>query len=186
MLKAKILVVGPCESGKSVISNFLADATETSGGEYHPTQGVRILEFESGSNQMGARSSTAEVELWDCSGDQKFDECWPAIMKDANGVVIVYNPDVPTHERELDMWYSHFVVQQALREAQCLIMGHHKPSAKSSSTVEIPSSMSKVHHIQTNLEEDAEGIRREFNRFLGKLLGGMSRKQDQEELSIIQ
>jgi len=41
MFKAKILVLGPCESGKTVISNFLSDATETSGGEYHPTQGVR-------------------------------------------------------------------------------------------------------------------------------------------------
>ena len=29
------------QSGKSVISNFLADATEISGGDYHPTQGVR-------------------------------------------------------------------------------------------------------------------------------------------------
>ena len=34
----------------------------------------------------------------------RFDECWPAIMKDTNGVVIVYNPDVRTHERDLDMW----------------------------------------------------------------------------------
>ena len=46
--------------------------------------------------------------------------------------------------------------------------------------------MSKVQHIQTNLEEDAEGVRREFNSFLAKLLNSMSRKQDQEELSIIQ
>ena len=31
----------PSQSGKTVISNFLSDATETSGGDYHPTQGVR-------------------------------------------------------------------------------------------------------------------------------------------------
>ena len=46
--------------------------------------------------------------------------------------------------------------------------------------------MSKVQHVQTNLEEDAEGVRRDFNSFLAKLLSSMSRKQDQEELSIIQ
>ena len=34
---------------KTMISNFLADATETVGGEYRPTAGVRILEFELGS-----------------------------------------------------------------------------------------------------------------------------------------
>ena len=29
------------QSGKTALSNFLADATETSSGEYHPTQAVR-------------------------------------------------------------------------------------------------------------------------------------------------
>ena len=29
------------QSGKSALSNFLADATETASGDYHPTQGVR-------------------------------------------------------------------------------------------------------------------------------------------------
>ena len=32
---------------------------------------VRILEFESDSLNLGNRSLIAEVELWDCSGDQK-------------------------------------------------------------------------------------------------------------------
>lgn len=49
MYKVKILMVGPCQSGKTIIANFLADATETVGGEYRPTAGVRILEFELGS-----------------------------------------------------------------------------------------------------------------------------------------
>lgn len=29
------------QSGKTVLANFLADATDTSSGEYHPTQGCR-------------------------------------------------------------------------------------------------------------------------------------------------
>ena len=35
----------PSQSGKTVISNFLSDATETSGGDYHPTQGVRWIKM---------------------------------------------------------------------------------------------------------------------------------------------
>ncbi|PIK58970.1 putative intraflagellar transport protein [Apostichopus japonicus] len=66
MLKAKILVIGPCDSGKSVLSNFLAEASDISGGTYHPTQGARILEFESNGSWTGNRTSTAEVEMWDC------------------------------------------------------------------------------------------------------------------------
>ena len=46
MYKVKIVLVGPCQAGKTMIANFLADAMETVGGEYRPTAGVRILEFE--------------------------------------------------------------------------------------------------------------------------------------------
>lgn len=59
------------QSGKTTIANFLADATESSGGEYHPTQGVRILQFESTNLVVNNQSVKAEVELWDCSGDRK-------------------------------------------------------------------------------------------------------------------
>lgn len=35
------LYVKILQAGKTAVSNFLADATEGSSGEYHPTQGVR-------------------------------------------------------------------------------------------------------------------------------------------------
>ncbi|KAE8613726.1 hypothetical protein XENTR_v10007846 [Xenopus tropicalis] len=72
MFKAKVLVVGPTESGKSVLANFISDATETIAGEYNPTQGVRILECEC---PNGNKGSSCEVELWDCGGDSKSSEC---------------------------------------------------------------------------------------------------------------
>uniref|UniRef100_A0A8C8XHT9 Intraflagellar transport 22 n=1 Tax=Panthera leo TaxID=9689 RepID=A0A8C8XHT9_PANLE len=40
MLKAKILFVGPCESGKTVLANFLTESSDIT--EYNPTQGVRF------------------------------------------------------------------------------------------------------------------------------------------------
>lgn len=68
--KLKIIVVGPKNSGKTTISNFLMGQTaEITGGEYQPTIGCRILEAEypSGGNQM------VNVELWDASGDNRYD-----------------------------------------------------------------------------------------------------------------
>lgn len=60
------------QSGKTRISNYLAEATESSGGEYKPTQGVRILEFESSGEDLNTgKSFRAEVELWDCSGSAR-------------------------------------------------------------------------------------------------------------------
>ncbi|KAG5284116.1 hypothetical protein AALO_G00023130 [Alosa alosa] len=85
MFKTKILIIGPSESGKTVLANFLSDTVETIGGDYSPTQGVRILEFESQNHGSGDRDSSCEVELWDCGGDFKFESCWPALMKDSNG-----------------------------------------------------------------------------------------------------
>lgn len=59
------------QSGKTWVSNFLAEATESS-GEYHPTEGVRILEFESeGEDPQKGTPFRAEVELWDCSGSRR-------------------------------------------------------------------------------------------------------------------
>lgn len=58
------------QSGKTTLANILSDSTENIGTEYRPTQGVRIIEFETQfvNNKKGLK---AEIELWDCSGDLK-------------------------------------------------------------------------------------------------------------------
>jgi len=84
----KIVVCGPTNSGKTSIANFLCGNSPTLGTrskQYTPTEGVRILESE---------CNGIEVELWDVSGSQSYEKCWPAIMqpkdggggKDENGV----------------------------------------------------------------------------------------------------
>lgn len=59
----------------------------------------------------------------------RFETCWPALMKDSHGVVIVFNPDLPSHLKEIEMWYSCFVQQQQLLDSQCLLIAHHKPGS---------------------------------------------------------
>ncbi|XP_043574808.1 intraflagellar transport protein 22 homolog isoform X6 [Chiloscyllium plagiosum] len=71
MFNIKLLLLGPRESGKTVLANFLSDATEAIGGDYSPTQGVRILEYECPNVIANGKNIGCEVELWDCSGDQK-------------------------------------------------------------------------------------------------------------------
>jgi len=38
------------------------------------------------------------LELWDVSGDFSNEKSWPAIQKDADGVMFVYDPAQPNHE----------------------------------------------------------------------------------------
>ncbi|XP_048873617.1 intraflagellar transport protein 22 homolog isoform X1 [Brienomyrus brachyistius] len=186
MFKAKILVIGPSESGKTALSDFLSDATETIGGEYRPTQGVRILEFESQALDGSDKNTTLDVELWDCAGDFKFESCWPVLMRDSNGVLIVFNADVPSHLRETETWHSSFVSSQGMQESQCLLIAHHKPgSSAGRGHPALASQLSKLSIIHSNLEEDPEQMRQAFRRYLGSIVRMMSESREREEMSII-
>ena len=33
-----------------------------------------------------------DVELWDTSGNLRFDNCWPALAREAHGVMFVFHP----------------------------------------------------------------------------------------------
>ncbi|XP_065055513.1 intraflagellar transport protein 22 homolog [Rhopilema esculentum] len=186
MFKAKVLVIGPCEVGKTVLSNYLADATEMSSGEYYPTEGVRILEFEVESVALNdGRSANVEVELWDCSGNHKFENCWPAIQKDTNGVVFVLNPEKSDQVKDLDNWYLHFVRQQGIKDSQCMVFVHHKPGQAENARANLSSNFSRIRVSHTNLEDDPDGIKEVFRQYLENIVSNLADRRDQEELSIV-
>ncbi|KAM9209591.1 intraflagellar transport protein 22 homolog isoform 2-T2 [Dugong dugon] len=171
MLKAKILFVGPCESGKTVLANFLTESSDIT--EYNPTQGVRILEFEN-PHVTGNNKGTG------------FESCWPALMKDSHGVVIIFNADIPSHLKEIEMWYSCFVQQQLLQDTQCLLIAHHKPGSGSDrGSLSLPSPLNKLKLVHSNLEEDPEEIQLEFIKYLKSIVNSVSESRDREEMSII-
>ena len=140
-MKLKIIVIGPKGSGKTQISNYLAGHNENfTADRYEPTAGVRILEGETLNGQLS-------VEMWDCSGDQKlvlivtsnlltvnyfrYEACWRAIMHEADGVILVYNPDTPGQDQQLNDWFDFFVKKNGLRDDQCLIFAHRSnPSSE--------------------------------------------------------
>eukprot|EP01083_Nonionella_stella_P284644 969093_1 len=129
-LTMKIAVVGPCKAGKTRISNFLGDLVfRSSNPAYDPTVAVRILEFD---REILGRSSdhnqTEEIKvtvsLWDTSGDQKYESGWPAIKKDLNGVVIVYDSSKKSQEQEIQLWFDAFVAQCKMDPAQAIIIAN--------------------------------------------------------------
>lgn len=183
MFKVKIIVIGPCESGKTAICNILADATERSSEKYCPTHGVRILEFESEPVTVKGQQKRAAIELWDCSGDEKYEDCWPAIAKDTHGVLFVYNPSQKNMEKQLDVWYKRFVLPQGLKDTQCAVFqcrtGGHV-------TVSHSSVLSKFFWASSSIDDDGgESTKRDFREFLERMLKAVSERRDQEELSII-
>lgn len=110
-IRVKVLVIGPKRCGKSRIANFLAKHEEAPNFEvYKPTKGARILEFEQVA-QAGKKSLSLQVELWDCSGDRQYEGCWPAILKDAQGVVLVYDPTIKEQEKDIELWYKTYTAR---------------------------------------------------------------------------
>ena len=61
------------------------------------------MEFET-------RHSTTKVdvavELWDCSGDQKFESCWPAITSGSHGLLFVLNADDMPEDLIVEHWFK--------------------------------------------------------------------------------
>lgn len=51
-------------------------------------------------------------------------------MKDSSGVVIIFNPDVKSHLKEIETWHSMFIASQSLQESQCLLIAHQKPGSE--------------------------------------------------------
>lgn len=143
------------------------------------------MEFESQS-EGSKGNGPLEVELWDCSGDFKFESCWPALMKDSTGVVIVFNPDVPSHLKEIETWYSMFISSQGLQDNQCLLIAHHKPGSEvEDRRLPLASHLSRLPLIHSNLDEEPEEVKLAFRRYLGNVVNAMSESREREEMSII-
>jgi len=125
--RIKILIIGPSGSGKSSIANFIAEMPDVLKPNYHPTVGVRIVEFEKEAPRNPKRPGQEKVlvELWDVSGDPKYDRTWPAIQKGAHGCVLVYNAENSKHEQEMEGWVNAFPKKMNLSANLCLGLAHH-------------------------------------------------------------
>jgi len=182
MFKAKIVVVGPCKSGKTSISNFLGDQGDVISSAYRPTIGVRILEFESSiSTSQGHKK--IDVELWDCSGNESCEGCWPALASDADGVLLVYDPFDARVSPSIESFYKYFVSGQNLKDEHCLVFANCKSNDEKNS--EISSPFPSVTFEVTNLEEDPETVRSSFNNLLQNVFHKLSASRERQELSIL-
>ena len=45
-------------------------------------------------------------------------------MADADGVILVYNPDAPSQDQQINDWFDYFVKKNGLKDEQCMILAH--------------------------------------------------------------
>lgn len=185
MLKIKLAVVGPARAGKTVVSNFLSDSGDLLGSDYQPTIGCRVLEMEQ-EMKISNRLERVDIELWDCSGDSKYESCWSAFSHNANGIVFVYNPNEEGHARELNQWYTHFVQNAGMRDEVCLVLSNRFETEDGNQTREkLTNLFADVKHLKVNMDEDSERVRHEFNKFTQNVANYSKSKQEQDEKMIL-
>ncbi|XP_048505037.1 intraflagellar transport protein 22 homolog, partial [Athalia rosae] len=177
------IILNFLQSGKTTISNFLADASDIP-LDYRPTKGVRILEFETQNINVKNKFMKADVELWDCSGDHKFKTCWPAIRNGVNGVIFVHNAKSHDYLHELDQLYDYFVNQTKLGPTNCVIFCYNNENLVITPG-KMSSKLARVSQVSCNVEEGANKLKVDFQSFLGTLMSNLQEHTDQEEISII-
>uniref|UniRef100_A0A0N5AFH9 Miro domain-containing protein n=1 Tax=Syphacia muris TaxID=451379 RepID=A0A0N5AFH9_9BILA len=169
--RMKIVFVGPVKSGKTTIANYLADSREVDQLKYVPTKGVRILKLY---NDLAASDNPRfgeQVELWDCSGDLQYKNCWPALRRNAHGVIIVCRPEV-NDGKSLVPWYSEFVEQAGLDSSKVLILLHCSTELTSDEAVadfKLVPPMDNLPIVLVNVEKEGENMKLEFSSFLSRI-----------------
>ena len=121
------------------------------------------------------------MELWDVSGVQKYDGCCPAVMQGlstshksssddpptVDGVVLVFNPDQPTHATESTLWYDTFVSGQQIPDSNVLVFVH-RSDGKIGMRIRPPPKLEGCNCVQTTFDSAVE-VREAFQKFIGGL-----------------
>ncbi|KAI9138188.1 P-loop containing nucleoside triphosphate hydrolase protein [Paraphysoderma sedebokerense] len=177
--RVKIALIGPPQSGKTCIANYLASIDSSlRKNKYRPTVGVRILEFDRKIKQTGSTKSrsasdspvTVTVELWDCSGNENYEGNWSSLIEDADGICFTINADSSNVDADLLKWHSQF---NYLKDQQSIIFLHKMQNPNQSrSKFKLPKALAKISAIYTSLDVDADtmNIQSQFDRLLSNCL----------------
>ncbi|CAJ0569053.1 unnamed protein product, partial [Mesorhabditis spiculigera] len=132
-------------------------------------RGVRIVEFESNDLELKGQKIDADVELWDCSGDEKYNKCWPALGDGTHGVILVASPERHTGD-DLIPWEREFIERGDIPMNRVLLVlldtDQTATNHSAISEFRVPSSLNGVHCVAASLPKDGDTLRLEFNSFL--------------------
>ena len=171
----KIVIVGPQKVGKTSIANSLSEFSHTISQDYHPTVGVRILETEKTYTEEQVSSipilkknklNKVKIELWDMSGDRRFESTWPSIKYGANGVIIVLDAFNDKFDSIIDEWMNNFCTDINPENITCFSYKKEdvKGISKNKQSRQFPGMViSEVNH-------SIEALLPVFHKFITKLL----------------
>ena len=122
----KVLLIGPPQSGKSTLANYLSGRTDVISKSYRPTVGVRILTTtKTIVHSYAPDGDDFTVQLWDLSCDPKYENGWLAAKQDCDGIIIVQNGDIRFNEHDFQGLIINFPKNMNIQPSLCLGFLHH-------------------------------------------------------------
>ncbi|CAH0585689.1 unnamed protein product [Chrysodeixis includens] len=176
--KLKILMIGPAESGKTRIANYISESINIEEAEApRPTQGVRIVEFELPNLNVNGKSINIDIELWDCSGDHRFESCWPALRVGVQGVILVCSPNTTqAAAREMELLYNYFVSQPKLSAKQCVLFYNCTDEQEEIDALNLSPTFSKVSQVAVNLKTGGNRLKIDFSSYITSVLHSINKE----------
>ena len=180
----RFLLLGPAKSGKTRIANYLADFEKNPNLEtYNPTMALRVLEFDAHTQNKNHRNLTLPLQVFDTSGNRKYENCWPAMLKsaDPSGAILVYDPCDRSQEKDIELWYKSFLQPLNFNDAQFLVLAHQKdPVGKRN--FQVPKALDKFAFAVSGIdnEDGAAALRSAFSDFVRGAYQAIAEKSSAE------
>ncbi|XP_045448234.1 intraflagellar transport protein 22 homolog [Melitaea cinxia] len=165
-------MIGPSDSGKTAIANFLSESINVEEvNSARPTQGVRIVEFALSHLNINEKQCKVDIEMWDCSGDHRFESCWPAFRLRVQGVILVCSSNTANvAARELELLYNYFVSQAKLSPKQCVVFYNCTDDQEDIESLNLSSTFSKISQVAVNLKSGGNRLKIDFSNFVTSIL----------------
>jgi Rab-like protein 5 len=178
----KVVVVGPPKSGKTEIADILSAASKGFQGNCKPTIGIRILEF---ANQISVRGLETNIsgQLWDTSGDKKYQMAWPAIAKNADGVILVYNAADKAAARATETYAKAFA--KDIGPWQLLVVANRMGSSEKPIRAKLPPKFESVRPVVVNAQEGLDTLNDPFDAFLAAVCQARIERVEEEERKLL-
>lgn len=179
----KIIVVGPPKSGKTEISDIVSAASKGFQGNTKPTIALRILEFSTTIDVDGMQSNIS-VQLWDASGDEKYSAAWPAIARNADGAIIVYNANDKNQGKLIENYVKKFC--HDVSPIQCLVVANRIGESEGKPTrPKLPKAYENVQKVIVDIQESTDSFFDQFNTFLGRVQQAKIKSIEDKERALI-
>ncbi|PIC31303.1 hypothetical protein B9Z55_012050 [Caenorhabditis nigoni] len=153
-----------------------------------------------------------EIQLWDVSGDRnnillvgnflisstvteiyelkvgassllRYEDCWPAIKEDADGVILVANPE-EHNGKDLQIWFTEFVEKENISLNRVMVILNEQGSKKTNheqiSSFEILPKLRGVHHSAHHFASESAQMKVEVNDFMASVLGIVAGEDDKK------